>query len=364
MEQKLWIDVAKTSVKAGPIPFPITESLVELFKILLTEEEARFIVQVFKKKSMNKDQIKQKVDLDEESIDQMLGSLMQKDVVTETRSRSTGVVVYTFMPPFPGLFEFTLMKGDKGEREQKLAVVFEKIFKELRDGTQRNYDTILPLLEQFPAVARVVPIEQEVEVPEEIVLLPEEVSKIVDNSDAIALTHCYCRQERDILNDPCKYTDKREICLLLGKVAEFSAKQGLARFISKDEAKAILKDAEADGLVHKIFHNNMDLEKNVDGICSCCKCCCGIFRLFRMGAMPFHTHTSYLAKVDECACAGCGTCAEKCHMDAIEVVNDVATVDDKKCIGCGACVTFCPQEAVSLERTGPRDVLILPVRKD
>jgi len=308
------------------------------------------------------EQLKEISTLDQAILEQKLGVLMHKGVIMSSTSRTTGTVVYTLQPPFPGLFEFTLMKGETGEREHQLAKLFDKMFADLSTGTQKIYEDLVPRMRDYPSISRVVPIEEEVEVPKDIVLITEQASNVIDNSETVALTHCYCRHERDLMSDPCKRTSKRENCLVMGKSAEFSIREGFARPISKEEAKKILREAEKDGLVHMIFHSKMDVEKEVEGLCSCCPCCCGIFRLFWNGAMAFHTLTSYLAKVDKSTCVACEACVEVCPMKAISMDDGFPLVDEKRCIGCGACVTACQSDAMHVARTGPRDVFVPPPR--
>jgi len=48
-------------------------------------------------------------------------------------------------------------------------------------------------------------------------------------------------------------------------------------------------------------------------------------------------------------CTGCGTCAEVCPVEAIEVENDKAKVDEDSCVDCGTCVDECPEEAITLD---------------
>jgi uncharacterized Fe-S center protein len=53
--------------------------------------------------------------------------------------------------------------------------------------------------------------------------------------------------------------------------------------------------------------------------------------------------------VDAYECTACGTCAdERCPMEAVEIIDDIAVVDQEKCIGCGLCVSTCPAEAITL----------------
>ncbi|MFX0044085.1 MAG: indolepyruvate ferredoxin oxidoreductase subunit alpha, partial [Candidatus Hodarchaeota archaeon] len=94
--------------------------------------------------------------------------------------------------------------------------------------------------------------------------------------------------------------------------------------------------------------------------CNCCSCCCGMFQMYYRGVLPLHTISSYLAKVDDQICIGCGTCVEKCPMETIDLDDSIANVNDEKCIGCGVCAHHCPEEAINLERTGPRHVFIPP----
>ena len=359
MNTKLWRKAAQVIVSAGAMPFPVSDTLIEILHIKMTEEQANFIL-VFKRPSLNLDEIKKKSKLSEKEILEMLEELMINGIVSGSTSKSTGIKVYTLMPPFPGIIEFSLMKGGTSEKEKKLARLFDKLFEDLGEGTQRNYDEVMPQFKNFPAPDRVIPVEENIKLGDEVVLLTEEASKLVDEYDTIALAICYCRHQRDLVNDPCKVTDKREVCLIFSKAAEYSIKYGFAKAISKEKAKKVLKEAEDIGLVHKVFHSHLDIKKGIDGICNCCKCCCGIFRLYYEGVAPFHTLTSYIAKVLNDECVGCGTCVEKCQIEAISLENDIAVINEDKCIGCGVCAHLCPQDAIEILRTGPRDVFILP----
>ncbi len=374
MSDKFYKKAASKSIQAGKIPFPLTSTLIDLFKILVTEKEAEFLG-IFQKPSLNMAQIKEKCPgMAEQDITDMLETLMNKGVIVGSRS-SSGVDVYTLMPPFPGLVEFTLMKGEKTERERKLASLFEQMFSELTAGTQKNYEHIITQLKDYPVPARTVPVEEFITIPvekhgeipigeslepKEIVLLPQQATSIIDEYDTIALTHCYCRQEKDLVGSPCKRTSARENCLMFGKSAASAIKHGFARSCTKEDAKKIIKDAEKDGLVHKIFHTKMDFGKAVEGICSCCPDCCGIFQLYYRGALPLHTFTWYLPKVSVDDCTGCETCIAMCPMEAIELADGKARITAEKCIGCGLCASHCPSEAITLERVGPRDVFVPP----
>jgi len=138
--------------------------------------------------------------------------------------------------------------------------------------------------------------------------------------------------------------------------------QGFAEMVSKEQARRIMQEAEAAGLVHKAFHPNSKETRPETSICNCCKDCCDTLRLWRDGAFPLINSTFYLSVIDKDACIGCGTCVERCPTDAIRLDDDEkAERDENSCFGCGVCARFCPEEAISLQE-GFRRVSVLPPR--
>ncbi|MHA1489089.1 MAG: DUF362 domain-containing protein [Promethearchaeota archaeon] len=362
MSEKLWYKAARTIVKAGKMPFPISDTLFELLQVIMTEEQAKFI-SIFKKPSLNIDQIKVKTDLDDDSLDKMLNSLMEKGIVVGVLSRRTGKMIYRLLGPFPGLFEYTFMRGETTERDKKLVLLFEKLFDEMSEGTQKNYDNMVIQYKKFPPIVRIVPVEEEIEeIPVDKVLPHEEASKIVDKYNDIALVHCYCRHEKDLAGDPCKITNERLNCFLLGKSAQFAIEHKFGKPVLKEEAKKIIKKSSDEGLVHKAFHVHLNPELEEEAICNCCKCCCGIFTLYYKGVMPYHCYSCYTPRVKEDDCIGCGTCVERCPMETIDLEDGIAVINEEKCIGCGVCAHLCPEKAIELERTGNREVFIPPLK--
>ncbi len=363
MSNKVWYQLADRVVRAGKMPFPVTDTMIEFFQALITEEEAELLT-LFSKNSMNIDEIMEVAEGPREKVEELLENLMRKGFIAGTHSRTTGVKVYTLMPPFPGIIEFQMMRGKKDKESQKIAEYMEKLFAELRDGAQRNYDMMMSGAKTLPVPARVVPVNEVISDEPDMIIPSEDIDQIVDAQDKFALAHCYCRIEKDLTGRPCQVTDIRHNCLIFGKVAEFAVNYDFAQEITREKAKEVMREAENNGLVHKIFHSQLDMTRDIDGICSCCSCCCGIFRLFNEGAIPFHTVTYYLASVEPENCIACGTCEDKCPLDAIQIQDDLAVVDEEKCIGCGVCVHFCPEdpEGIKLLHTEQRKIFILPPR--
>lgn len=359
MSEKLWYKAARKFVNAGRLPLPITDNVIEVLKTLLTEEHAKFIVK-FKKKSYNNEEIKSLTDLDDNALDKMLNDLMYAGAITGIPSRTTGIMVYRLAPLLPGLLEFTLMRGEYGEKDKKLANLHKGFFDDLVEGTQKNYDQLMKEYNRVPGIARVIPVEEEIEPRQELVLPLEELSKILDNYDTIGVASCYCRHRKDLINEPCKKTDDRKNCFSFGRTAEFLISQGFQERVSKEEAMKILKKCEDDGLVHKAFHTNLDPEKEIDGICNCCQCCCGTFEAHYAGAFPLMDISTYLASVNTDDCVGCGTCVENCNANAIELQDAVAVINEKRCVGCGICAHLCPESVITMNRTEMRKVFVPP----
>ncbi len=362
MSEKVWTKAAAAMVAAGPVPMPVTDTLLELLQTIMDEEEADF-VKIFDKPSLNMEEIRERCDRDETSLNAMLDGLLHKGALMVTTSRSTGIEVYTLMPPFPGLFELTMVRGETGEKEKRLAVLFERLFEELSRMIQANYDSVMDVMKVVPPITRVVPVECEVDVKQDSVMPCEDAMKIVDKFDTFAVSYCYCRHHRDLLGKPCEVTDEKVNCLTFGRSARFMIDYDFGKEITGEEAKRILKECEEAGLVHKFFHEKNDIERDEFAICNCCKCCCGTFELYYRGAAPMQTYTSYRAVADDDLCNGCEACVGMCPMEAVDLAGGVARIDAAKCIGCGVCAYHCSSEAISLGRTGIREVFVPPPRK-
>ncbi len=328
----------------------------------MSVEQARFIA-VFDKPSLNLDQISERTEQDEIAIKKMLEELMFGGVIVGTKSKTTGIAVYRLLGPFPGLFEYTNLRGETGEKQKKLAQLFERLLTEMNSFTQQHYDLYVTEAKKFPPITRVVPVEERIDIDAGDKIMPlEEVSRIVDKFDDIALAHCYCRHSKDLLDDPCQTTDERLNCLLLGKSAQFATSYKFGHSITKAEAKRILQKASEEGLVHKAFHIHLNKDLDEEAICNCCKCCCGPFQMYYRGVAPYHCYTNYTAEVDLDRCTACEECIEICPMETIELIDGDVKVLEEKCIGCGICAHHCPEETIILHRVETRQIFVPPKR--
>ena len=134
--------------------------------------------------------------------------------------------------------------------------------------------------------------------------------------------------------------------MALGDVAKNVIQNASGRAIGKQEALEIARMNEADGLVFQPSNT-----QKVDFVCACCGCCCGMLRVQKMLPKPVDFWaTNYYASVKVETCSGCGTCAERCQVNAATVDDSVGKsfVNLNRCIGCGNCVVTCPTGAMSL----------------
>jgi len=377
MSDELYKKAGNIIIKAGMLPFPVTDTLMEILRILYTPEEAEFIIQTFRRKtSQTMEELKKFSKMEENRILEIVEPLVKKGAIFKAES-SAGLMVYRILPPiFIGIFEYYLMKKiTYTEEEKKVAVLFKKLFEEIRDIIQDKYDMFLPAFAVVPPVDRTVPIlrnfegreitielNEEIDAPGEKILPKQDIKEIIKNFDDIAVGHCFCRQHHDLLGEPCTFDAPREICFTLGKSARFTSENGFSRLITQEEALKLIDDAAEAGLVHKVYHPQGNISKDETSICNCCKDCCGTFELWKGGTMPMINSTNYLSNIDKELCVGCGTCVERCPTDAIELNDDnIAERNADYCIGCGVCAHFCPENAISLLE-GMRKVFIPPPR--
>lgn len=377
MLEEKYKKAARVIIKAGRLPIPVNETLIEILKYLIAEDDLDFIMAFKLKKSQTLEELKKRSKLTEEEILKKVESLAKKGVIFNQPS-SKGIMVYRLLPLIMvGPFEYIFMSElEYSEENKRIAHLFKKLFDETREMVQEKYENLVPVFQKMPPFDRTMPIleknisgediritiDENLEVPEERIILTQQIEELINKFDEIAVGHCFCRHHKDLLGKPCETTDVRENCFTFGKSARYTSEQGFARLISKEEALRIMKQSEEAGLVHKAFHPHEDILKEETSICNCCADCCVTFEMWREGVLPLMNWTNYISKIDTDLCSGCGICIEKCPIDAIELNNEnKAKRNAEWCIGCGVCAHFCPENAISLLE-GMRKVFVPPPR--
>ena len=314
------------------IGFPATESGVEIriLKHLFSPDEAKLATKLDDKYEpleavyeRAKDLVSSPEEL-KKILDKMVGkgSIHFKKVKGERHYADAHLVI--------GMHEYQLNKLTKEYLEDLFQYNMEAFGREL-------YGTGVP---QF----RTIPVEESV-TPEHQLPTYEELRKIVENTQGpITVQKCICRQANELRGEKCKVTSRQETCMMFGNMAQMFLEEGWGRALSKEEALELLRKNEEEGLVLQSQN-----AQQTEFICSCCGCCCGVLS----GLKPFPNIAQFLkpryrAEIDPELCVGCGTCIDRCQLDAIKSRKEISKVNIKRCIGCGNCVAVCPEEAIIL----------------
>jgi Fe-S-cluster-containing hydrogenase component 2 len=191
---------------------------------------------------------------------------------------------------------------------------------------------------------RVIPVQESVDAEHHVSTYDELRHLIRQAGDRIALQECMCRKVNDLQGKPCQFTERREVCVSFGDLAELYIEEGWGRRITQDEALGFAQQNEEEGLV--LMPGN---EQEAAFMCACCGDCCGMLSMIKYFPRPADAVASnYFAQVDAELCTGIGTCVKRCPMEAVKVTDGAAKVDLARCIGCGLCVPTCPEGAISL----------------
>jgi electron transport complex protein RnfB len=200
---------------------------------------------------------------------------------------------------------------------------------------------------------RVIPVNKSVSVINNI--LPyEQVLELINAYTEFTVVDCICRKEKQILGKGCN--KPLEGCLSFGFAAERNKRLNRGRAIGRSEVNDILKRAEKAGLVLQTGN-----AKNAVYICTCCGCCCSVLRSIKNDIRPASRVSSpFSVKFDSDKCVGCGTCINRCQMDALSLDSGKALLNSDRCIGCGLCVSTCSTGSLTLERKPEHEQSYVP----
>lgn len=202
---------------------------------------------------------------------------------------------------------------------------------------------------------RTIPVEKSLSF-EHHVTTYDHLTDIINSADGpFAILECICRKSAGIKGRSCKKTSRLETCMALDDMAIMVIKNKSGRAIAKEEALEIARMNMTDGLVLQPSNT-----RKVDFVCACCGCCCGMLGIQKRLPKPVDFWaTNYYATVDAGVCTGCGTCVERCQVDAVIMDDrlDVSVVKLDRCIGCGNCVVTCPTGAMELAK---KDTEVVP----
>lgn len=142
----------------------------------------------------------------------------------------------------------------------------------------------------------------------------EEISGYLNSATTFSVSDCSCRTSREIMGEGCGHL-KEDMCIQLDNAADYYIQSGKGREITREEAFAIIKKAEENGLMHNI--PNIEEVGHTHAICNCCGCGCFAVRNANMWRNPDFIKSNYLATVDMDKCVACGACVENCPTNAL-----------------------------------------------
>jgi ferredoxin len=326
-----------------PTGFPSTESGVEirLLKRLFTPEEAK-IAKMLKFSWSNLEPLETiyervkhlgySLDELEHQLDYMAkkGGIMYLKMGNTKKYGNAMLIV--------GMFEYQVNKLTRG---------FIDDMKQYIEEAWGRESAKVPV-SQLRTIPVGVKIKHEVNVAnyDDIKLIMDEVA------EPFAVINCVCRQKKDLLEDPCKITSRREVCMGFGPFVQTYIDFGWGRQITREEALEILKKNEEEGLIFRPGN-----AQKPGFVCSCCTCCClGLDRLKQHPSPADLITSNYYAEIDPEYCTGCETCNDICQMDAISLEGDISMIAVKRCIGCGNCVLVCPSDAITVHKKSKQHV--------
>jgi len=320
-----------------PVGFPRSESGAEIrfLKHLFTPEEANLVIylsalpepieRIYKR-------IKHR-GITLEELEEQLDSLVKKGLIMGGSFNDPDKKTYSTAQYAIGMFEFQVDKLNKEiaeiAEEYNNSVFYKEFFKP-----------------DVPPQMRTIPVQEAV-VPEHHISIYDDVTELLENApDPIVILTCVCKEGKRALGGSCKVTDIPDTCMGFGKLGAGFLELGSGRVVSKEEAFERLKKYQEIGLV--LQPNN---SQDSGFICACCGDCCQNLQMVKQFPRPADYFASnYHAIIDADACEGCETCVDRCQMEAISLVDNVAKINYDRCIGCGNCVVTCPSGAITLEK--------------
>jgi len=177
--------------------------------------------------------------------------------------------------------------------------------------------------------------------PNEDILLLDEVLEMIDAAHDFAVIKCNCRA----LDQHCDY--EVETCIRFDHEAMDLEKKGLGKNLTKEEARNLVISLNKAGHIHT--GSNKWKDEGLGHLCNCCTCCCYPFRAgVELGLEKMWPKSHYIAGYNEDVCIQCGVCISRCQFGAYTKKDERIEYDPEKCWGCGLCANTCPTKAITI----------------
>jgi len=334
---------------------PPSETLYKILSILFNEKEAELVSQLpikpFTIKTASRIW-KLNIVNTQKVLDELVGRAILLD------SEHNGIKKYVLPPPMAGFFEFSMMRIRHDLDQKLLSELFYQYLNIEEDFVKDLFLGSETLLGRTFVQEEVLSKDNLVSI-----LDYEKASHIIKTAPYIGISMCYCRHKREHLGKACDAP--MDICMTFNNVAKSLIRHNYARRVEASECMELL---------HKTYEYNLvqcgeNVKNNVSFICNCCGCCCEfLVTAKKFGILHPVQTTSFIPKIDEDNCTGCGKCVKVCPIEAIEWVSNnnrtnskpkKVKINEEICLGCGVCVRACSNKSITLERR--KEQLITPV---
>ena len=279
---------------------------------VLTDEEALLALKLGVRKPKTLSEIVKISGLEEKKCEALLEEMSRKGLLEYNWENAAHEKQYVLPMYVPGCAEFFNMNAKILEANPEMGTFFEHM-------SRLPLEKITPFVPEGGAGIgmHVIPVEKAIEMENESVDL-EHISYWLSKYEGkYAASPCSCRRSRLTHDEGCA-DDPEGWCVAVGDMADYVVEtQKDGRYISKEEALDIFRQAEENGFVHQI--TNIDGKDKIFAICNCNVNVCYALRTSQLFNTPNMSRSTYIAKVEKQNCVACGKCVEACPAGAVKL---------------------------------------------
>ena len=279
---------------------------------VLSDEEAELALKLGVRKPKTLPEIVKLSGMEEKKCEALLEEMSRKGLLEYNWENAAHEKQYVLPMYVPGCAEFFNMNAKILESNPEMGTFFEHM-------SRLPLEKITPFVPEGGAGIgmHVIPVEKAIEMENESVDL-EHISYWLSKYEGkYAASPWSCRRSRLTHNEGCA-DDPEGWCIAIGDMADYVVEtQKDGRYITKEEALDIFRQAEENGFVHQI--TNIDGKDKIFAICNCNVNVCYALRTSQLFNTPNMSRSAYIAKVEKQNCVACGKCVEACPAGAVKL---------------------------------------------
>ncbi len=291
---------------------------------LCTDEQAEIAIKMGKRKPRTFEQIKKLTKCTDDAwLQKQLDEMAYNGIIEYNWENPQKEKQYVLPMFVPGSAEFSNMNSKVLEDHPEMGRFFERM-------SRLPLEKITPMVPLGGAGIgmHVIPVEKAIGMENKSVSVEHISHWLAKYEGKYAASPCSCRMSRKTYDEGCA-DDPEGWCLAVGDMADYVVETNKGgRYVSKEEALAILQKAEDNGFVHQI--TNIDGEDKIFAICNCNVNVCYALRTSQLFNTPNMSRSAYRAHVDADKCVACGRCVEFCPAGAVKLGQKLCKKDGSK----------------------------------